>query len=184
MPQPARKCTRARQRCSRGRGGGAAGSSIAPSPTTAGCWSRRRAASAAATRRAFCARRGEALRMTMSTTWAPRRACELAHGLRQPGPSRKEAAGALSSGEAAGGARRLCRQCRDGDVSNTNSAASRSCPDEMHGQLEHSRAREIRTSTHVPHGTSECQLCAGASPAPSSEKAGGLPGGTMKRLVL
>ena len=52
--------------------------------------------------------------MTMSTTWAPRRACELAHGLRQPGPSRKEAAGALSSGEAAEGARRLCRQCRDG----------------------------------------------------------------------
>ena len=121
----------------------------------------------------------EALRMTMSTTWAPRRACELAHGLRQPGPSRKEAAGALSSGEAAGGARRLCRQCGDGDVSNTNSAASRSCHHKEHGQLEHCRARMAVTNTHLPHRTSECRLCAGASPAPSSEKAGGLPGGTI-----
>ena len=39
-PQPARTCTRARQRCSRGRDGGAAGSLIAPSSSRAGTRSR------------------------------------------------------------------------------------------------------------------------------------------------
>ena len=77
--------------------------------------------------------------MTMSTTWAPRRACELAHGLRQPGPSRKEAAGALSSGEAAGGARRLCRQCRDEDAGPAPSKQGRGTVNPKHGQLERRR---------------------------------------------
>ena len=79
--------------------------------------------------------------MTMSTTWAPRRACELAHGLRQPGPSRKEAAGALSSGEAAGGARRLCRQCRDGDLIAATCATSDGILHVIKPKLEHWRAR-------------------------------------------